>query len=147
GAKLSNIFIHITGNGGHRFRYGYVSVYDHARTDGTATVATTVKNVYVARTSGTSQTVGQYLVVTGETGEYNPYDDGTDGVFASVRVYDKAAPDAADTNYGSGAFSAGLSYQTYAQLATDLAAGNVIVFDDMTYWNMTGSYPTFVEKK
>ena len=143
GAKLSNIFLHITGNGGHRYRYGYVSVYDHARADGTGSIPTMVGNVYVARTSGTSQAVGQYLVVTQETGEYNPYDDGEMGVFANVKVYDKLAPDAADANYGSGAFSSGVDYQTYAQLATDLAAGNVIVFDNTSYWDFTGIYPTF----
>ena len=146
GAKLSNIFLHITGKGGHRFRYGYVSVYDHAQVEGTGSIPTMVENVYVARTSGTSQAAGQYLVVTQETGDYNPYDDGETGVFANVKVYDKVAPDAADANYGSGAFSAGVDYQTYAQLAADLTAGNVIVFDDTSYWDLTGSYPTFASK-
>ncbi len=143
GANISNVFVHITGMGGYRLRYGYVSLYDHARIEGETTVSTTVKNVYVARTSGTTQTVGQYLVGTSETGAYNPYDDEA-GTFASVKVYDKEKPATTDANYG--AFANGVDYQTYAQLATDLAAGNVIVFDDTAYWDLTGSYPTFKTK-
>ena len=143
GANISNVFVHITGMGGYRLRYGYVSLYDHARIEGETTVSTTVKNVYVARTSGTTQTVGQYLVGTAETGAYNPYDDEA-GTFASVKVYDKEKPATTDANYG--AFANGVDYQTYAQLATDLAAGNVIVFDDTVYWDLTGSYPTFKTK-
>ena len=139
GAKLSNIFLHITGNGGHRFRYGYVSVYDHARVDGTGSIPTLVENVYVAKNTG-----AQYLVVTAETGEYNPYDDGDMGVFADVKVYHQAAPAATDGNYG--AFAEGLDYRTYAQLAADLDASDVIVFDDMSYWDFTGAYPTFANK-